>query len=207
MSDDDKKADSTLPAQAGELKETDITELHNAAAAARAALAKRGARLKPLKLQSTDKPHTLRYCPDDELAALRVLETFAVGDNNAADLLMNALVRVTVAGGESDTVAVANGVLALLTELEPRDPMESMLCSQMTATHLLTMECFRRANVTGQSFEGREMNMRHAERLSRIYAQQVDTLNKHRGKGQQKVTVEHVTVNAGGQAVVGNVGG
>jgi hypothetical protein len=199
MSDDDKKADSTLPAQTSELKETDITELHNAAAAARAAIAKRGARLKPIKLQSTDKPHTLRYCPDDELAALRVLETFAVGDNNAADLLMNALVRVTVAGGESDTVAVANG------ELEPRDPMESMLCSQMTATHLLTMECFRRANVTGQSFEGREMNMRHAERLSRIYAQQVDTLNKHRGKGQQKVTVEHVTVNAGGQAVVGNV--
>lgn len=47
--------------------------------------------------------------------------------------------------------------------------------------------------------------MRHAERLMRIYNQQVDTLNKHRGKGQQKVTVEHVTVNEGGQAVVGSL--
>ena len=30
-------------------------------------------------------------------------------------------------------------------------------------------------------------------------------LNRHRGKGQQKVTVEHVHVHAGGQAVVGMV--
>ena len=38
-----------------------------------------------------------------------------------------------------------------------------------------------------------------------LYTQQVAALNKHRGKGQQKVTVEHVNVHAGGQAVVGNV--
>ena len=30
-------------------------------------------------------------------------------------------------------------------------------------------------------------------------------LGKHRGKGQQKVTVEHVHVHDDGQAVVGNV--
>jgi len=64
---------------------------------------------------------------------------------------------------------------------------------------------YARANFDGQTFEGRELNMRHAERLMRIYNQQVDTLNKHRGKGQQKVTVEHVTVNEGGQAVVGSL--
>jgi hypothetical protein len=33
----------------------------------------------------------------------------------------------------------------------------------------------------------------------------LDALNKHRGKGQQKVTVEHVHVHAGGQAVVGTI--
>ena len=33
----------------------------------------------------------------------------------------------------------------------------------------------------------------------------MEALNRHRGKGQQKVTVEHVTVNAGGQAIVGSV--
>jgi hypothetical protein len=33
----------------------------------------------------------------------------------------------------------------------------------------------------------------------------MEALDKHRGKGQQTVRVEHVTVNAGGQAIVGNV--
>ena len=31
------------------------------------------------------------------------------------------------------------------------------------------------------------------------------SINRHRGKGQQKVTVEHVHVHSGGQAIVGNV--
>jgi hypothetical protein len=34
---------------------------------------------------------------------------------------------------------------------------------------------------------------------------QVEALQRYRGKGQQKVTVEHVHVNAGGQAIVGAV--
>ena len=33
----------------------------------------------------------------------------------------------------------------------------------------------------------------------------METLKRYRTGGTQKVTVEHVTVNAGGQAIVGNV--
>jgi hypothetical protein len=44
-----------------------------------------------------------------------------------------------------------------------------------------------------------------ANKLSRTYAALLDALNRHRGKGQQKVTVEHVHVHAGGQAVVGTI--
>ena len=33
----------------------------------------------------------------------------------------------------------------------------------------------------------------------------MEALDKHRGKGSQKITVEHVNVHAGGQAIVGNV--
>jgi hypothetical protein len=44
-----------------------------------------------------------------------------------------------------------------------------------------------------------------ANKLSRTYAVLLDALNHHRGKGQQKVTVEHVHMHSGGQAVVGMV--
>ena len=49
------------------------------------------------------------------------------------------------------------------------------------------------------------LNLSQANRLSRTYTTLLEALNRHRGKGQQKVTVEHVHVHAGGQAVVGTV--
>jgi hypothetical protein len=42
-------------------------------------------------------------------------------------------------------------------------------------------------------------------KLARTFAAQVEALKRYRTGGQQKVTVEHVTVNAGGQTIVGNV--
>ena len=67
------------------------------------------------------------------------------------------------------------------------------------------MECYRRAMIGEQTFEGRRENLNQANKLSRTYATLLEALNRHRGKGQQKVTVEHVHVHEGGQAIVGNV--
>ena len=67
------------------------------------------------------------------------------------------------------------------------------------------MECYRRAMIGEQTFEGRRDNLSQANKLSRTYALLLDVLNRHRGKGQQKVAVEHVHVHSGGQAVVGVV--
>src|SRR5437764_266135 len=53
--------------------------------------------------------------------------------------------------------------------------------------------------------EGRRENLSQANKLSRTFAKLLEALNRHRGKGQQKVTVEHVHVHSGGQAVVGIV--
>ena len=44
-----------------------------------------------------------------------------------------------------------------------------------------------------------------AVKLLRTFALQVEALQRYRGKGQQKVTVEHVHVHAGGQAIVGAI--
>ena len=59
--------------------------------------------------------------------------------------------------------------------------------------------------IAEQTLEGRRENLNQANKLARTYATLIDALNRHRGKGQQKVTVEHVHVHAGGQAVVGMV--
>jgi hypothetical protein len=54
-------------------------------------------------------------------------------------------------------------------------------------------------------FGGWREGLSQANKLSRTYAVLLDALNRYRGKGQQKVTVEHVHVHAGGQAVVGTI--
>ena len=95
--------------------------------------------------------------------------------------------------------------LTTLTEFKPTDPSERLLIVQMVAVHEAAMECFGRAMLKDQTFEGRDMNLKHAEKLSSIFTKQVEALDKHRGKGRQKITVEHVTVEAGGQAIVGEV--
>jgi hypothetical protein len=98
-----------------------------------------------------------------------------------------------------------SATVAALIGIAPKDELEGMMAAQLVAAHNAAMECYRRAMIGEQSFEGRRENLTQANKLSGTYAALVEALNRHRSKGQQKVTVEHVHVHAGGQAVVGMV--
>jgi len=98
-----------------------------------------------------------------------------------------------------------NATVAALVGIGPKDELEGMMAAQLIAAHNAAMECYRRAMIGEQTFQGRSENLNQANKLSRSFATLLDALNRHRGKGQQKVTVEHVHVHAGGQAVVGAV--
>jgi len=98
-----------------------------------------------------------------------------------------------------------SAVVAALVGIEPKDELEGMLAAQLLAAHNAAMECYRRAMIREQTFEGRREALAQANKLSRTFTTLLEGLNRHRGKGQQKVTVEHVHVHAGGQAIVGAV--
>ena len=95
--------------------------------------------------------------------------------------------------------------LQLYESLEPQDGAEGALATQMVGTHYAALECLRIANFPDQSFKGREMAFKSAEKMMSLYIKQMTALDKHRGKGQQTVTVKHVNVHSGGQAIVGSV--
>jgi hypothetical protein len=98
-----------------------------------------------------------------------------------------------------------SAAIGAMIGIAPKDELEGMIAGQLIASHNAAMECYRRAMIGEQSFEGRRENLSQANKCSRTYAALLEALNRHRGKGQQKVVVEHVNVHAGGQAVVGNV--
>src|SRR5918911_3795573 len=106
---------------------------------------------------------------------------------------------------EDDRAKFRSAAVAGLAGIAPRDELEGMLGAQLIAAHSAAMECYRRAMIRDQTFEGRQESLTQANKLSRTYVTLLDALNRHRGKGQQKVTVEHVHVHQGGQAIVGAV--
>jgi hypothetical protein len=98
-----------------------------------------------------------------------------------------------------------SAAVSALIGIAPTDEIEGMIAAQLIAAHSAAMECYRRAMIGEQTFEGRRENLSQANKLSRSFAVLLDALNRHRGKGQQTVRVEHVHVHSGGQAVVGAV--
>src|SRR5215212_5903840 len=108
---------------------------------------------------------------------------------------------------DADTKQIRDtATLCRLSSIGPRDVVEAMLVAQLIAVHEAAMEAFRRAALAEQTFAGREVALKYGAKLTRTYAALVETLDRHRGKGQpQVVRVERVTVEAGGQAIVGAV--
>jgi hypothetical protein len=111
----------------------------------------------------------------------------------------------TTNANEEQKTSQLRGTISGMIGIAPRDEIEGMMAAQLIAAHNAAMECYRRAMHPEQTFQGWSEALTQANKLSRTYATLVEALNRHRGKGQQKVTVEHVHVHAGGQAVVGVV--
>src|SRR5262249_36776513 len=87
---------------------------------------------------------------------------------------------------------------------KPKDQFEAMLAAQMAAVHTATMRFTRQlANV--ETIQQQDSAERALNKLARTFAMQMEALKRYRTGGEQKVTVQHVLVNEGGQAIVGNV--
>jgi hypothetical protein len=80
-----------------------------------------------------------------------------------------------------------------------------MMAAQLIAAHSAAMEYYRRAMIGDQTFEGCRDRLNQANKLSRTSTQLLAAMNRHRGKGQQTITLEHAHVHSSGQAIVGTV--
>ena len=106
-------------------------------------------------------------------------------------------------GKDADEEAI-NFALAVIAGIEPQDELEAMLGMQMVAIHLATMTFTRRlAHV--ETLDQQHGSERALNKLARTFAMQLEALKRYRTGGEQKVVVQHVNVNEGGQAIVGTV--
>jgi len=114
------------------------------------------------------------------------------------------LLNQTISGFSSqgrDIATTANAAHGALLAMNPQDEYEGMLCCRLLVLHDQYMRFMINSASPNQSTQLIDSNINRATKLMRLYNETLDTLNRHRRKGEQKVTVQHVNVN-GGQAVV-----
>jgi hypothetical protein len=164
---------------------------------------------KNLKFSAEKKDGVLKcafqICGEDGILAL-TRSTGCKGHEAAAAIIKNGLAAVK-SGVDSPGAAelVVNNYLAMMAELKPKDAFEGMLISQMNIVYTQVMGAFSSARNNRESLSILERFQNQAIKLMRLYNQQLETLDKHRRGGNQKMIIEHVHVHPGGQAIVGTV--
>jgi hypothetical protein len=141
--------------------------------------------------------------PMPSLGQTLLMQAMGVTNMDFFNGLLNQLINVGTHGATPDEQGL-NFMLAMVRAVEPKDEVEAMLAAQMGAVHMATMTFARRLNHV-DNIPQQDSAERAFNKLARTFAVQLEALKRYRTGGEQKVTVHHVTVNEGGQAIVGSV--
>ena len=144
---------------------------------------------------------------DRDLVLNSLKSSFGTMDEHLIMFLTTQIASTFVGPTIKDDNDCINTITAMLIGINPQDELEGMLAIQMVGVYNLAMEMMQRAMLKGQSTKGVNDIINRVTKLTRTFTAQMEALNKYRGKGQQKMTVEHIHINEGGQAIVGNVEG
>jgi hypothetical protein len=141
--------------------------------------------------------------PDDVTGQILLMEAIGTADYDFLSGLLQQLANGTSRGGKVDERDL-NFLLSVIKGIKPRDQIEIMLAAQMAVIHEAVMTFTRRLAHT-ETIAQRDSAERALNKLARTFAGQMEALQRYRNGTEQKVMVQQVSVNEGGQAIVGNV--
>ena len=141
--------------------------------------------------------------PDKDTGWLMLVNALGSTGYEFVDGLISQLLNVGINGQDCDGKG-PNFMLSIIRGVNPQDEVESMLAAQMAAVHMATMTVARRLNHV-DNLPQQDSASNAFNKLARTFAVQLEALKRYRTGGEQRVTVQHVTVNEGGQAIVGAV--
>lgn len=135
----------------------------------------------------------------DLLEFISLMETFGITDRRFIWPFFHQLREADIFGGDGVQFAAA-----VIQGIKPRDQLEAMHAAQMAVMHWAAMKQIRTASKSaGTTYF--DVALTTATKLVRTYSAQMEALKRYRTGGEQKITVQHVSVSEGGQAIVGNV--
>ena len=161
-----------------------------------------------LRIVRVGDHYDLELDHDPDFGTERLMEILGTSDPNFVRGFLDQIIEMSARGGGPNGRFMdenkLNHMLAVIGENKPRDVNEAMLAAQMAKTNDMLMEFACRLEYS-TSPEDRQSCLATYLRLAGLFADQMKTLKQYRTGGEQRVTVQHVSVSEGGQAIVGNV--
>ncbi len=160
-----------------------------------------------VKLKRVNCDQAIPYPPDGQTREWwdRLKNAFGTASSAFVGASLQQLIVAARLPNSGICEIAVNASLAFIEGAKPRDEIECALVIQMACTHSATMAVFSRLGEGRGGDRGVAAMASAAARLLRAYATQVEALRRLRNGNFQTVRVEHVHVNEGGQAIIGNV--
>lgn len=165
------------------------------------------------RMAKTVRPPTVTVTMKDGIAELGyqteadylvMMELLALHDEVALNGYLAVLGGYALDDDGAPDGQTMNRIVNFVASMKPKDQAETLLLTQMAAIHMATMRFAGNSN-REKRVDVKESYQRSLNKLARTYAAQMQTLKQYRSDGKQKIVVKHVTVNEGGQAIVGDV--
>ena len=145
-----------------------------------------------MKASEKNEHRLLLDHPEPYYGCFLLMKALGTFDSDFYAGIVPQLAKAATQGQSLDEVSL-NFMIAVIKGIEPRDQLETMLAAQMACIHMLAMDFSRRLANAGDIVQ-RDSAERTLNKLARTFSVQLETLKRYRA-GEQKIRVEHVTVN------------
>jgi len=169
----------------------------------------------PVEVEKDDKVTNIKTGKDGKIEVHldgdKIISIFGIENESLVkQLIMQAMnassINFVQQDGQQDKL-ILESTLSMIESISPQNGLEAMLAVQMVTVHNMSLDMSRRAMLKEQTIEGVEYNINRATKLMRTFTAQMEALKRLRMGGKQTIQVQHVHVNEGGQAIVGDVKG
>jgi hypothetical protein len=147
----------------------------------------------------------LEISPEPDSPLIKLIEQTGIRDivPDVVKAIMSPLINLIANRDGDDTGSALNKSITLIAASNPKNQLELMLATQLAMTHITLGKGARLLDHNYKDVQTINSLGNLYTKLSRLGIDQINTLERMKGKSQQKIIVEKVNIEAGGQAAIG----
>ena len=147
----------------------------------------------------------LEISPEPDSPLIKLIEQTGIRDivPDVVKAIMSPLINLIANRDGDDTGSALNKSITLIAASDPKNQLELMLATQLAMTHITLGKSARLLDQNYKDVQTINSLGNLYTKLSRLGIDQINTLERMKGKGQQKIIVEKVNIEAGGKAAIG----